>query len=665
MRINPRVRTLDWIGIDAISPSLQKAVIESEDRRFYQHHGVDWRAIGGAALRSLPFSRPRGGSTITMQLAALLDKTLRPRNGQRSLGQKWRQIQEAEKIEKEWTKVQILEAYLNMIYFRGELQGIGAASRGLFGKEPHGLDEPESLMLAVLIRAPNANVEKVAARACQLGLQMQIAVGCEAIRQRTEEALSHPPLIQPHQSFAPHAAQRLLRPRSQSDPRPASKQEISIASTLDGALQRFAVETLRRQLAAIRSQNVADGAVLVVENKTGQVFAYVGNSGEGASFQYVDGIQARRQAGSTLKPFLYALALERRLLTPASIIDDSPLDIPLENGIYHPQNYDHAFAGPVSVRTALASSLNVPAVKMLGWVGLAPFLETLRDFGFQGLDEEDGFYGPSLALGSADVTLWELVQAYRALADGGIWRPLTLSAAETSRPTRPALSKEAAFIISDILSDREARSQTFGLESPLSTRYWSAVKTGTSKEMRDNWCIGYSERYTVGVWVGNFSGSPMWNVSGITGAAPIWLEIMNRLHADQPSRPAKPPKGIVSNVISGSPFQPHRREWFFRGTEPIAFDQNISLKEEKIVYPVSGTIFTLDPDIPPVHQKLIFQAEQRNRSLRWRLNGDDLGPAGGLLAWPPERGKYELSLVAEENRVIDSVQFEVRGALKD
>ena len=201
------------------------------------------------------------------------------------------------------------------------------------------------------------------------------------------------------------------------------------------------------------------------------------------------------------------------------------------SGIYQPRNYDSQFKGLVTSRVALASSLNVPAVKALSLVGMEPFLSKLRQLGIKRLKESGDFYGPSLALGSADVSLWELVNGYRTLANEGIWDELRLRLKEESLSgKRKVFSREAAFLVSDILSDREARSLTFGLENPLATRFWTAVKTGTSKDMRDNWCIGYSKRYTVGVWVGNFNGEPMWNVSGITGAAPVWVEVMDFLH---------------------------------------------------------------------------------------------------------------------------------------
>jgi len=196
-------------------------------------------------------------------------------------------------------------------------------------------------------------------------------------------------------------------------------------STLDGRIQRFAIDALQHALACLSGQNVQDGAVLVVDNETGYVLAYVGNVGTNSSAIYVDGLQAKRQAGSTLKPFLYGLAIENKIITAASLIDDSPLDLPTERGVSQPENYDKMYRGFVTARIAFASSLNIPAVRTLNLVGVSDFAAKLREFGFGSLRDGE-FYGPSLALGTADITLWELVNAYRTLANEGVWSRLTL-----------------------------------------------------------------------------------------------------------------------------------------------------------------------------------------------------------------------------------------------
>jgi penicillin-binding protein 1C len=291
----------------------------------------------------------------------------------------------------------------------------------------------------------------------------------------------------------------------------------------------------------------------------------------------------------------------------------------------------------------------VPAVKTLKIVGVEPFVQRLQSLGFRALKPAE-FYGPSLALGSADVNLWEMVNAYRCLARGGLRDELHLvPAAEAESPVR-IFAPEAAFIVSDILSDRESRSRTFNLDSPLATRFWSAVKTGTSKDMRDNWCIGYSDRYTAGVWTGNFSGEPMWDVSGVTGAAPVWVELMNYLHRDSAGARPMPPAGV----------RRASQEWFIAGSEAPEAPGPARMPGAHIVYPADGTIVALDPDIPSEEQKLFFEARPASRDFRWLLNGEDIGPADTLRLWSPRRGSYTLTLVDAARRTSDTVTFQVR-----
>jgi penicillin-binding protein 1C len=659
LRVDQKARRLDWIPLEDISPALTSSIIAAEDRRFYEHAGVDWRAIGAVLLHRLSADSLRGASTITMQLASKLNRELQPKNTHRSLWQKWLQMSAAHELERRWTKAQILEAYLNLVTFRGELQGIAAASRGLMDKQPHGLDDRESVILASLVRAPNAPMEQVAARACLLADAMNLRLACPEVASKTKEVLSVPYTVQPEIALAPHVAARLLEPYRGKTNGSATQ----VVSTLDGRLQRFAIETLQRQILSVRDQNVHDGAVLVLENKTGDVLAYVGNVGEQASARFVDGTQAVRQAGSILKPFLYGTAIDERLLTAASLIDDSPVDVPEVTGIYRPENYDNRFHGLVTARTALASSLNIPAVKTLLLVGVERFVDKLNSLEFRGLHDAD-YYGPSLALGTSDIALWDLTNAYRSLANGGVWSPARLTFDEkSSSPMHRTFSPEAAFIISDILSDRESRSRTFDLESPLSTRFWTAVKTGTSKDMRDNWCVGFSGRYTVGVWVGNFSGQPMWNVSGITGAAPVWVEIMNWLHHDEPSFAPRPPAGVTPRTVTFADSDQGRHEWFLKGTETAAVRAAARSANFRIVYPANGTIIALDPDIPEDQQKVFFESQPADNNLRWALDGTEVGSAGSVLPWSPTRGKHTLVLVDAGQHVLDSVTFVVRGSL--
>jgi penicillin-binding protein 1C len=654
LRVDSKGRRLDWTRLQNISPALIKAVIWSEDRRFYEHGGVDWTALGTAAMENLTGSSSRGASTITMQLASMLEKKLRPRKTKRTLSQKWDQINAARELDASWTKENILEAYLNLVTFRSELQGIDAASRGLFGKEPGGLDEKESLLLAVLVRSPNANAETAAARACLLAESIKAVTRCDDIRALAAGALTGPYRITFRHNLAPHAASRLL-----SDGR------RKVSSTIDSRLQKFAIDVLSYQLMSISDRNVRDGAVLVVDNRSGEILAYIAGSGARSSARHVDGIIAMRQAGSTLKPFLYGLAIEKGLLTAASLLDDSAVNVPTPAGLYIPHNYDMEFKGIVSVRTALSSSLNIPAVRALMLVGPEDFSRRLSALGFRDLKGGD-YYGLSMALGSVDVSLYDLVNAFRTLANNGAWSGMVMESIPKKRAPKQVMNRNAAFIISDILSDRAARSLTFGYENPLSTRYWTAVKTGTSKDMRDNWCIGYSDRYTVGVWVGNFSGEPMWNVSGISGAAPVWLEVMNYLHRQRASRPRPVPAEIVTKrVVFNSPSEPDRDELFIKGTEPesdLAYITDIDRPAEKpaISYPVNETIIAIDPDIPAENSLIFFEATKKG-PFEWRLNDKKIGGNSRRVSWKPEYGKYRLSLVDLNGKTIDRVRFEVRG----
>ena len=654
LRVDKKRRSLDWTPLEETSASLIDSVVAAEDRRFASHGGVDVRALAGAAAATLR-GRKRGASTLTMQLASQLDPSLRGGRRGRTVFQKVRQMRYAWALERSWTKPRILEAYLNLSTSRGELKGVAALSRALFGKAPHGLDARESAVLTALLREPGASPARVAARAAAIARRQGLAVGEGELSALAVGALTRAPAPAPSADAAPEAAWLLLPPAFK-----ASGKAVAVRSTLDGRLQRFVSRTLRERVADMAGQNMRDAAALVVDNETGEVLAYVGNTGKASSARFVDGVTARRQAGSTLKPFLYGLAFEKRLITPASLLDDSPLELFVGRGLFRPANYDNAFLGPVPARVALASSINVPAVRLLEMTGEEPFVARLSDFGFASLNESE-FYGPSLALGTADVTLWELVSAYRALARGGTAGPLTLVPRAAPPRERRALSPGAAFLVADVLSDRESRSATFGLDSPLSTRFWTAVKTGTSKDMRDNWCVGWSERYTVGVWVGNFSGSPMWNVSGISGAAPAWLEIMNALHADAGSRAPAPPAGVVRRLVAGAGGP--RREWFLRGTEPRSPAAAVPASPRpRLAAPVSGTIVALDPDIPAGRQSVPFEADG-GAGLRFALNGRDVGPASAPLDWEPVPGLYTLNLIDAAGRVLDSSSFEVRGAL--
>jgi penicillin-binding protein 1C len=351
-RVDAHIRRLDWVALADISPTVAAALVAAEDKRFYEHAGVDWVGFGSAAWdsawRVVDGRRPRGASTLTMQLAGLLDPALAITANTRTLGQKWDQAQAALALERTWTKAQILEAYLNLTSYRGELTGIDAAAHGLFGKAPAGIDAREAAILVALQRGPNAPAASVAQRACLVAAVAAPQLACEDVRASASVALAGAYRLAQRDSAAPHLAARLLKA-------PGAR----VTTTLDADLQRYAVANLRDHLAELADRAVGDGAIIVLDNASGDVLAWVGSSGEFSAAAQVDGAIALRQAGSTLKPFLYALALDSRLLTAASLVDDSPVAIATARGAYVPQNYDRNFRGTVSVRTALASSLNV------------------------------------------------------------------------------------------------------------------------------------------------------------------------------------------------------------------------------------------------------------------------------------------------------------------
>jgi penicillin-binding protein 1C len=408
---------------------------------------------------------------------------------------------------------------------------------------------------------------------------------------------------------------------------------------------------------------VEDGAVVVLDNATGEVLAWVGANGDTSDAPQVDGVLARRQAGSTLKPFAYALAFEQRLLTPDSLLDDAPTALATGSGLYRPQNYDRSFKGWVSARTALGSSLNVPAVRVGTLLPPDALFERLNALGLA-LPHTAGWYGSALVLGSADVSLLALTNAYRTLANGGVHtaaavpragrqaqatargaaaRASVSSAAPVASPQAPRRVGDAAaaFLVTDILADNAARALTFGLDSALATRGFAAVKTGTSKDMRDNWCIGFTDRYTVGVWVGNASGEPMHAVSGVSGAAPVWRALVHHLHAGRPSRPPLPPAGLQ----------------LARAQQPGAAPALPGHRAFGITSPVDGSVYALDPDVPPNAQRITFEGEAGT----WVLDGRPIG-RGTMLHWPPWPGRHELSLRDAQGRVRQTVHFEVRGA---
>ncbi|WP_426258342.1 penicillin-binding protein 1C [Sphingomonas sp. DC1600-2] len=645
-RVDFKARRLAWTPLDHIAPVARTTIVGVEDRRFFSHGGVDWLALAGVARDKAKGERARGASTLSMQVAGFLAPDLAA-PGQRHFWDKIRQMRAAWALESRWSKDQILEAYLNLAGFRGEAQGIGAAALGLFGKTPDALARDDALLLAALLPDPQADAGTVARRACAVSHEQD----CGRFAGEAASMLGPARSLALDPGLAPHLSDRLL-----------TKPGLKVTTTLDRRIQTLAIVALKRQLQGLGGARARDGAVVVVDNASGDVLAYVGGIGGASTAPAVDGANSYRQAGSTLKPFLYAQAIEKGYLTPASILDDSPVQLDTASGLYVPQNYDRGFKGPVSARSALAGSLNVPAVRTLLLVGVDPFRDRLWDTGYRGLVEDGEYYGYSLALGSAEVTLLEQADAYRSLAQGGRWSPLRLTLDAPHTAPRAITTPQAAWIVADMMADANARAVTFGLDSALHLPFWAAVKTGTSKALRDNWCIGFTQKYTVAVWVGNLEGDSMRAVSGVSGAAPVWRDIMLSLNAEERGAPPPRPAGVEARAITfARAIEQPRIEYFLAGTgqSHIAFAPDES-RRPRITNPVSGSVYAIDPDIPHDRQRLAVDVSGAVTAHRLWLDKTDIGAADSqpeIIAGP---GTHRLRLTDVGGRVVDQVMFTIR-----
>ncbi|WP_447954209.1 penicillin-binding protein 1C [Sphingopyxis chilensis] len=650
-RVNFERRRLAWVPLNDISPAVRTAVVQSEDRRFWSHGGVDWLAVASAIRARLTMGRTgdrsRGASTLPMQLAAFLDPGL-AQPGKRDWRTKLRQMRAGQALAANWSHDEMLEAYFNLLPLRGEAQGIGAGAQSLFGKKPAEMTRTDAALFAGLLPNPAASAEVLGRRACRIAQTKD----CAAIRAAAATLVSGEHAARFDPALAPHLAVRLL-----------DKPGKRVTTTIDRRIQTAAIVALRRQLAGLGADRVRDGAVVVLDNATGEVLAYVGGVGLKSTAASVDGANARRQAGSTLKPHLYAQVIEHGWLTAASILDDSPVQLDTASGLYVPKNYDHSFKGPVSVRHALASSLNVPAVRALVIDDVQQFRDRLWALGYHGLVEDGEYYGFSLALGSAEVSLVEQANAFRTLANMGKWSQVHfLDVRNDRKVARQIVNPAAAFIVGDILADASARADAFGADSALRLPFWAAAKTGTSKGMRDNWCVGFTDRFTVAVWVGNLEGDSMRAVSGTSGAAPVWRDVMLALHAGYPGKPPTMPEGVEARQITlPGTREPPRREYFLAGTAQteMAAAPHVA-RRPRITSPVSGSVYALDPDIPLNRQRLAVAVSGDVAGYRLILDKTLLGDADAGQQILPRPGIHMLALVDPGGRMIDRVRFTVR-----
>jgi penicillin-binding protein 1C len=507
-----------------VDPGYLKLLLAYEDRRFYSHGGVDPIALGRAAFQLVTRGHiVSGGSTITMQLARLME----PRR-ERSVYAKLRQMVRAVEIERQLNKDQILDLYLALAPFGGNLEGVRAASIAYFGKEPKRLSLTESALLVALPQSPETRrVDRypdVARAARDRVLDRMVEDG----RVSEEEAASAkaapvPRLRKPMPILAPHSADQAIATVKDAD---------VIRLTLDGSLQKV-LEALARDRAAALGPNISV-AIVAVDNESGDVLARIGSPDyfDDRRAGQVDMTRAVRSPGSTLKPFIYGLAFEDGFVHPESLIDDRPIRF----GSYAPENFDMTFQGTVPVRKALQLSLNVPAIELLDRVGASRLSSRLKQAGAGLVLPKDEAPGLAMGLGGVGVTLQDLVQLYCGLARLGTTRPLREIAKDEPRDSLRLMDQVAAWQVGNVLIG------TPPPENGVHNRI--AFKTGTSYGYRDAWSVGFDGRITIGVWVGRPDGAPVPGLVGRTAAAPILFDAFART-GKLPAALPKPPKGAL------------------------------------------------------------------------------------------------------------------------
>jgi penicillin-binding protein 1C len=520
-----------WVTLDEVADTLELATIHAEDRRFHDHPGIDFLAIARSLWIDLSTGEARtGASTITQQLVKL---TLQ-RGEPRTLSTKLMEIVWAWRLELALDKARILEEYLNRIPYGNQLIGIEAASRGYFDKPASALSLAESAYLAGLPSAPSRHnpyrfPERAKARQRWL---LELMLEREAIdRLSFEAAIAEPIALKPRGGphLAPHLTSQIT---STIKIMPPTGRPPLVETTLDLALQGAIEEVVQRHQPdpgrAARPQAL-QAAVVILDTRTSEVLAWVGSRDfkDRDALGENDGVTAPRQPGSALKPFIYGLWLDRGG-SPDETLDDSPRSFATPTGPYRPENYDRLFRGPVSPRTALGSSLNVPAVDVLERVGVPSMVEHLASLGLR-FPEAPEHYGLGLALGNAEVRLVDLAGAYATLGRLGEHRPVAWTRAQAPS-SRRVLSARSAYTILDMLADDRARGVGFGLAGPFDLPYRVAAKTGTSSDFKDNWAFAVTPLHTVGVWVGHFEGTPMGQSPGRFGAAPLAREVLHTLY---------------------------------------------------------------------------------------------------------------------------------------
>ena len=597
--IDPTGGRRTQVPLDQISPDLVNATVATEDRFFYANVGVDPIAVTRAIYYNVTEGEiVSGASTITQQLARNI--LLAPEErAQQTITRKVREAVLAVEISRRYRKDQILEIYLNQIYYGNLAYGIEAASQTYFGKSAGNLTLPEAAMLAGLpqspaIHDPYINPEGAARRQADV---LRLMVEANYLSATEAAAARNEPLQFRDVNFAFEAPHFVSFVRQELEriygPDLIYQVGVQVQTTLDPRLQAIAEEEVRNQVNAIASRNVSNGAMIAMDVSNGQILAFVGskNFDDEAIGGQINMATVPRQPGSSIKPLTYLTAFEQLNWTPSTLIMDTPVEYPDgAGGVYAPLNYNKKFNGPVSVRSALANSYNIPPVKALAILGVSNLQNMAARLGITSLTRND--YGLALTLGSGEVSVLELTGAYQAMANQGVLVPPT-SIIQISdpfgvviEPVRPqprtVLREEHAYLISHILNDNEARTPAFGPNSVLRLSRPAAVKTGTTNDFRDSWTVGYTPEIVTGVWVGNADNTPMNEIGGSNGAGVIWHNFMERAHEGQPIRDFTRPATIVelevcadSGTLPSEACPERRNEIFYQEQPPLGPEHDI------------------------------------------------------------------------------------------
>ncbi len=587
------------VSLDEISPNLIRATVATEDRFFYQNVGVDPIAVARAVYYNVTEGEiVSGASTITQQLArnVLLDPEER---NQRSIMRKVREAVLAVEINRRYTKEEILEIYLNQIYYGNLAYGIEAASQTYFGKSAEDLTLAEAAMLAGLPQAPAfhdpyTNPEGAKNRQADV-LRLMAEANYITANEAEDAHLEALPFREPSFAFeSPHFVTYVRQELERIfGPDLLYQVGVEVTTTLDPRLQSIAEEEVTRQVNALAGRDVSNGALVTMDVETGQILAFVGSKDfeDEAIAGQINMALTPRQPGSSIKPLTYLATFEMLDWTPSTLIMDTEVEYPDgAGGVYSPQNYDKKYHGPTSIRLSLANSYNIPPVKALALVGVDALKEMSSRLGITTLTRND--YGVALTLGAGEVPLIEMVGAYQAIANGGVKvQPTSIveirdKFGRVIEPARPqpvrVLNEAHAYLITHILADNEARTPAMGPNSPMKLSRPAAAKTGTTTDFRDSWIVGYTTNYVTGVWVGNADNTPMNGIGGSNGAGPIWNQFMERAHEGVAIEDFTRPSSIVelevcadSGTIPSEVCPQRRTEVFYQPQPPLGPEHDI------------------------------------------------------------------------------------------